>query len=79
MVKTILLLLLITFTIGSPSFAYSDVQLSECVLGSKRNPILVGVPERFIKNYCDCAVTRIVDAKEDVDSSVIFCAKENFK
>ena len=61
------------------AFAYPNQQLKECILGSKQNPLLLGVPESSIEGFCDCVLISIVDQKNDDRSSANECGSKFFK
>ena len=67
------------FTFSPIAVAYPQESLKECILGSKQNPIIIGVPEESIKNYCDCALKLIVDEKKEVIESANHCGSIYFR
>jgi len=75
----ILPILLLVFIIFSPvANAYPKLQLKECILGSRQNPIILGTPMQSIENYCDCVLKLIVDKGRDTKESANSCASEIF-
>ena len=58
------------------SFAYPVDQLDECILAAKSNPALLQVPESAIHEFCDCALTLIIDEGNEDKESANKCAKE---
>ena len=61
------------------ALAYPQDQLKKCVLSTKQSPIILGAPERSIEQYCDCALTLIVDEQKEAQSSINQCALSNFR
>ncbi len=73
--------LFLAISIFSPSkvIAYPEDQLKQCILGAKRNPVVLGVPSQSIENWCDCVLELIIDeGKEDI-LSANQCGKKFFK
>ena len=63
--RLIAVFLLVIFASSPVAIAYPQEQLKECILGSKQNPVILGVPEISIENFCDCALKLIVDEGRD--------------
>lgn len=59
--------------------AYPEEQLQECILGSKQNPIILGIPDQQLSDYCDCTLTLIVDEDENIYRASSQCGKKFFK
>ncbi len=76
--KYLLIFLLIVFALADATSAYPESQFNECIVGVKRNPIILGVPETSIQNFCDCALTLIVDQGKDDKESGIECTSKSF-
>ncbi len=77
--RGLIVFVLITFLLAPLVMAYPQEQLKECMLGAKRSPVVLGVPDVSIENWCDCTLTLIVDeGKEDLPSAN-FCGKKYFK
>ena len=74
----VLVLLLFAFSISLVVNAYPEDQFKECILGVKQNPIILGVPEKSIEKFCDCALTLIVDEGKDDKASGIECTSKSF-
>ncbi len=77
--RNIILFLLVVFSLTPLAFAYPQDQLEECILGAKRSPIVLGVPEESIQNWCDCALKLIVDEGKDDRTSANQCGKKFFR
>ena len=59
-------------------FAYEQNELDDCISSSTKNPVMIDVPSESIENYCDCALTLIVDKGLDIQSSGYKCAVSSF-
>ncbi len=77
--KFLLIFLLVIMIVPQMVFAYPQAQLKECILGVKRNPIILGAPESSISNWCDCALQLIVDQEKDDVESAKQCGKQFFR
>tara|TARA_Y100001968_G_scaffold2045_1_gene1754 strand:- start:262 stop:513 length:252 start_codon:yes stop_codon:yes gene_type:complete len=55
--------------------SYPEDQLIECLLAAKANPALLGLPETSISNFCDCALTAIIDDEKDDKASAKMCIR----
>ena len=67
------------FSFSPIAFGYPQDQLNECILGSKQNPIILGVPEESLKGYCDCALKLIFDEGKGAKDSANKCGSKYFK
>ena len=76
--RTLLICLLFLFSFASLAFSYPEDQFKECLLGVKQNPVILGVPEKSIEKFCDCALTSIVDEGNDEKTSGVKCTAESF-
>jgi len=56
--------------------AYPADQYDECILTAKANPVVANVPESSIEDFCDCALTEILDKGNDQKSSAQTCVKK---
>ena len=74
--STFFFLVLLVF--ASPTFAYPQDQFKDCVTSANQNPSVKSASQDAIRNYCDCALTLIVDEKEDVRKSGYECAVKSF-
>ena len=77
--KAMLIVLFIVLVFPPSAFSYPKEQLKECMLSAKANPSILGAPESSIKNFCDCALTSIMDDGKDPDSSANKCVKKYFR
>ena len=77
--RVLAILLFILISISPIANAYPEDQLKECIMGSKQNPIILGVPEDSIRNYCNCALELIVDEGQGVKESANQCGSRYFK
>ena len=71
-------LLLLFFILAIPTYAYPENQMDDCISSAKDNPAVKNISEESIRNYCDCALTAIVDEKKDIRESGYECATKNF-
>lgn len=71
-------LVLLLFISVMPAYAYPDSEMEDCVLAAGKNPAVINIPEESIRNYCECALTAIIDEKKDVRESGYNCAQKNF-
>ena len=76
--KVLAALLVIMLAFSSKAIPYPKDHLKECILGVKQSPIVLGVPERSIENFCDCALTSIIDEGKDDRASGMECAAKSF-
>ncbi len=77
--KTLSIVMLIMFLFTPPTNAYPKAQINECILGAKRSPNVLGVPETSIRNWCDCALRLTIDEGKDDIASANECGKKYFK
>ena len=77
--KILAAFLLILLLVSSPAIAYPQDQLKECMLGAKRSPTLLGVPEVSIEKWCDCALRLTLDEEKEDIPSANECGKKYFK
>ena len=76
MIKVILTLFITVILFIQPitkANSYPEDQLRECLLAAKANPALLGLPETSISNFCDCALTSIIDEQKDKKASAKIC------
>jgi len=66
--------MLIIIIFSSTAFAYPREQFNECILGSKRNPVILGIPQDSLESFCDCSLTSILDENEEAKESINQCA-----
>ena len=71
------ILLLIILVFSSKAFAYPKEQFNECILGSKRNPVILGSPQKSIESFCDCSLSSILDEHKEANISINQCAMKN--
>ena len=76
--KLLTLCLLVLLAFSPTALAYPQDQLKECILSTKQSPIVLGVPDSSIEEYCDCALKLIVDEGKDVRKSGYECASKHF-
>ena len=79
MIQALAILLSVVLSFVPRAFAYPKAQLTECMLGAKNNPVLLGVPEKSLMNWCDCTLKSIFDEAKDDIASANQCAKKFFR
>ena len=71
--------MLIIFALSSNTILYSQSEFKECILGVRQSPILLGVPEKSIEKFCDCALSSNPNKNDQIAySSINKCASKNF-
>ena len=76
--KAILIISIIFFSYSGTAYSYPESQMNDCMTSALSNPATKSIPNASIKNYCDCALTSIIDEKKDVRESGYECAQKNF-
>ena len=71
-------LVLLLLILAIPAYAYPDSQLDDCIVSAEKNPAVINISEESIRNYCDCALTAIIDEDKDIRDSGYECALKNF-
>tara|TARA_B100001250_G_C19688150_1_gene739021 strand:- start:492 stop:731 length:240 start_codon:yes stop_codon:yes gene_type:complete len=74
--KSLIAFFLIIFISSPVSIAYPTDQMDECILAAKSNPAVLQLPESAIEDFCDCALTLIIDEGNNDKESAKKCAKE---
>tara|TARA_Y100001968_G_scaffold167045_1_gene153022 strand:+ start:350 stop:556 length:207 start_codon:yes stop_codon:yes gene_type:complete len=60
------------------AYSYPENQMDDCVSSALNNPATKSISKISITNYCDCALTAIIDNKKDIRESGYECAQKNF-
>ncbi len=76
--KAILIIYFIIFYSCGTAYSYPESQMDECVSSALSNPSTNNISKIAITNYCDCALTAIIDEKKDIRESGYECAQKNF-
>ena len=63
---------------ATPVYSYPESQMRDCISSALSNPATKAISEASITNYCDCALTAIIDEKKDIRESGYKCAQKNF-
>ncbi len=71
-------LVLLLLILAIPTYAYPANQMEDCIASANENPAVRKISEDSIKNYCDCALTAIIDEGKDIRESGYKCATQNF-
>ena len=77
--RVLILLLLTFFACASMAIAYPKEEIATCITGVKRSPVLLGVPEQEIANWCDCVLQLTIDEAQDPKLSSSFCGQKHFR
>ena len=76
--KAILIISFIFISFASKAYSYPESQMDDCVSSALNNPATKSISKDSITNYCDCALTAIIDEKKDIRESGYECAQKNF-
>ena len=76
--KFIAIILFFTLFFSPMVLAYPESYLKGCLLGVKRSPIVTGVPESEIENWCDCTLRLTIDDGKDDKESGSYCGHKYF-
>ena len=76
--KKILIISFLLTSFASKAYSYPESQMEECVLSAISNPATKSISKDSITNYCDCALTAIIDENKDIRESGFECAQKNF-
>ncbi len=69
-------ILLILF--AGKAYSYPESQMDDCIASALSNPATKSISKTEITNYCDCALTAIIDEEKDIRTSGFECAQKNF-
>ena len=61
--------------IAGPAFAYPPVEYEACIENALKAVYSKGLSSTLkdVENYCDCALTKIVDEGKSIASSINYC------
>ena len=76
--KKILIIFILLISFASTANSYPESQMEDCISSAISNPATKSISKTSISNYCDCALTAIIDEKKDIRESGYECAKKNF-
>ena len=76
--KVILIISILIVSFASTAYSYPQSQMEDCVSSALSNPSTKMISKDAITNYCDCALTLIIDEKLDIRKSGYECAQKNF-
>ncbi len=71
--------LLLIFSFPSLAISFPEEKVEECIVGVKRSPILVGVPQDEIENWCNCTLGLIIDEGKEDKAAGGFCGHKYFR
>ena len=63
---------------ANTAYSYPESQMEDCVSSAISNPATKSISKAKITNYCDCALTAIIDNKKDIRESGYECAQKYF-
>ena len=66
------------FSFATTAYSYPESQMEDCVSSALCNPATKSISKDSITNYCDCALTAIIDENKDIRKSGYECAQKNF-
>ena len=76
--KVILIISIIIFSYTETAYSYPESQMDDCVSSALSNPATNSISKIEIKNYCDCALKKIIDENKNIRESGYECAQKNF-
>ena len=76
--KFILISTLLVFSFVGTAYSYPESQMKDCISSALNNPATKSISQSSITNYCDCALTAIIDENKDIRESGFECAQKNF-
>ena len=76
--KAILIVSFIIFSYSSTAYSYPQSQMDDCISSALSNPATKTISKSLITNYCDCALTSIIDENKDIRESGYECAQKTF-
>ena len=76
--KKLSIIFFLVLSFGGIAHSYPDNQMDDCISSALSNPATKSISKIAIKNYCDCALTLIIDEKKDIRKSGYECAQKNF-
>ena len=74
--RLIIFITILIISFASPAYSYTESQIDDCVSSALSNPATKLVSKEAITNYCDCALTAIIDENKDIRESGYECAQK---
>ena len=74
----ILIILILFISFAGTAYSYPENQMEECVSSAINNPATKSISKASITNYCDCALTAIIDENKNIRESGYECAQKYF-
>lgn len=73
--KLTLSAILTFFSIAGQAFAYPAIEYESCIEKALTSLYSKGLNSTLkdVKNYCDCALTKIIDEGKQIASSINYC------
>ena len=76
--KKILIISILLISFASTAYSYPESQMDDCISSAISNPATKSISKASITNYCDCALTAIIDENKDIRKSGYECAQKHF-
>jgi len=77
--KKLSLIFVLMLSFAGIAHSYPESQMDDCIRSALSNPATKTISEIAITNYCDCALTSIIDEKKDIRESGYECAQNTLK
>ena len=78
LMKKLTLIFILILSFAGIAHSYPQSQMDDCISSALTNPATKTISRIKITNYCDCALTSIIDKHNDIRVSGYECAKKNF-
>ena len=75
--KKILIISILIISFATTAYSYPESQMQDCISSAISNPATKSISKASIANYCDCALTAIIDENKAVRESGYECAQRN--
>ena len=74
--KLLLALVMLFCLFSTAANAYPEDQYNACMLAAKSNPAVINLPESAIADFCNCALTEILDKGKNDSLAAKECARK---
>tara|TARA_Y100001968_G_C19250255_1_gene664061 strand:+ start:315 stop:551 length:237 start_codon:yes stop_codon:yes gene_type:complete len=74
----VFIIFLIFFSFTGSAYSFPKSELNVCISNALSNPTTKEKSVLSITNYCECALTAIIDEKKNIRESGLECALKNF-
>ena len=72
------IIFILMFSFVGIAHSFPESQMADCISSALSNPATKTISKIAITNYCDCALTLIIDENKDIRESGYECAQQNF-